>query len=87
MLDKSVAISEVHPNRLAAGAYLDHSYKLKKSLLASVAEQKVATASPTDTTVPSSPKREESLTDHSPPKKKKMMRKKKKKTARIPDEL
>ena len=83
MLDKSVAISEVHPNRLAAGAYLDHSYKLKKSLL----EQKVATASPTDTTVPSSPKREESLTDHSPPKKKKMMRKKKKKTARIPDEL
>ena len=38
MLDKSVAICQVHPNKVAANAYLDHSYKLRKSLTSSLAE-------------------------------------------------
>mmetsp|Transcript_15465 Transcript_15465/g.25748 ORF Transcript_15465/g.25748 Transcript_15465/m.25748 type:complete len:649 (+) Transcript_15465:44-1990(+) len=93
VLDKSMAISEVHPNRHAASAYLDHSFKLKKSLLASVAEQKVeqaadysSAASSTSSTVGSNDgniqgKEASSGSSSSSPPKKKMMRKKKKKSS------
>lgn len=86
-LDKSVAISKVHPNRAAADAYLDHSYKLRKSLDASLAEVSLS-----DHPHPKARKERKSPpasghlgkhdgkdddTSSSPPKKKMMRRKKK----------
>jgi hypothetical protein len=38
MLDRAVAICEVHPNRLSADAYLEHSHKLRKQLTANIAQ-------------------------------------------------
>ena len=40
-MDKCVEICEVHPNRAAASAYLEHSLKLRKSLRTSLAEARL----------------------------------------------
>lgn len=87
MLDKSVAICEVHPNRATANAYLDHSHKLRHSLSASLAELKASGTSQQQKAEESSPSVPPPLgaaSGNSPTPKKKMMRRKKRK---IPSEL
>lgn len=97
VLDKSVAICEVHPNKAAASAYLEHSHKLRKSLESSVAQVSLSEhdSQPVQDTPPrsssssasssSANRQQEKETggSSSPPPKKKMMRRKKKRTTEL----
>lgn len=83
MLDKSVAICEVHPNRATADAYLDHSHKLRHSLSASLAELKLSGTSQQQQQKEESASVGSSLSGAdgtTPAPKKKMMRRKKKRS-------